>query len=214
MKRTILTTIFLLIATSALWAQGEEAVREAPSGYKAYFTDWSVPNRSCRYEIRVGLVPSDVYGYYEVAIPGARSAWNDYYEARHEAGRRYAYSSPAVTFAVALHPHFELSLTGLVTSVNKALYDKVTGLEVGGIHRSNYWLNPALRINIINTRYVRQYVGLGVDMALQRDSGESSMVGGVALKLGMTAGARVFGFGDISISSELMTLSAGIGYRF
>lgn len=214
MKRTLLTTTLLLMSTLALWAQEGKPAREAPSGYKAYFTDWSVPNRSCRYEIRVGRIPQDVYGDTEVVFPGGGSAWNNYYAARYEAGRRHAYTSPAITLSVALHPHFELSLTGLVTSVDKALYDKVSGLEVGGLHKANYWLNPALRINIFNTRYIRQYVGFGVDMSLQRDGGESSLVGGVALKLGMTAGARIFCFGDISISSELAAISAGVGYRF
>ncbi len=191
----------------------EESKREAPSGYKPYFLDWSVPNRSCRYEIRIAQGTSSE-DFEDIHPSGGYSAWNEFDMAHYELGDEYQYTSPRISVGLSLNRFFQLSISGSVTQFRQNLYNKLSGQPTRSLNKRTIWTNCTARANILNFRHLRTYMGLGLDFGFINESGSREAVTAVCYNMGATCGARVFGFWDISLSSDFMAFTAGVGYRF
>jgi hypothetical protein len=210
MKRFLL----LFAGLVCCWGLGaQEPEREAPSGYEPHFLDWSVPNRSCRYEIRIAKVATSED--FDMVLPsGGYSAWNEFDMSRYEEGGKYQFTSPSVSVGISLNRFFQLSLSGHLSHFQQNYYDKFTAQPARVLDNTTLMTSSVVRFNFLNSRYMKGYVGVGLDAAYHVDRGSREMIASVCCNLGATYGARVFGYWDLSISNEFIVGQLGVGYRF
>lgn len=227
MKRVILLLLLWVGGCSGLWAQEypsahfytatqeeDGGVRlSSPSGFEPHFLDFDFPNSACRYEIRVSVC-STSDGSEDPLPTGGYSAWNDYDLSHYQIGKEWRFQSPRLSLGLNLNRYFQLSFTGGVNRFHQNLYNKLTGKPERSLNKTSLWTSTVARCNYLSYQYMRAYLGLGLDMGFTNHNGSRESVAAVCLNLGATFGARIFGFWDISVSSEYIAAGVGLGYRF
>lgn len=220
MKRLLLFALFAFLSLAVAAQEQCEVCEPTNSGAleqespKTHFLDFSTPNLNCRYEIRLGHTVPESY-WFGMERTFGDSAWCEFDRSRYVEGYAHITSTPQLGGSVTLGKYFDFSLGLFGTMRHQTLYNRVTREPAEQLKHNSFYLLPQVRMNFVRTRYAKLYVGMGLDMGLDSHSESGvSYWASAAFKAGMTVGARIFGFQEISLSSVLLYYNIGLGYRF
>lgn len=204
--------------TAAATATATAATTPAPASERivGLIEDWwSKPNRDCKFEVRIGQ--PDLFAYFHVKNIdryNKSGLWGAYLNSKFEAGPKHYTTLPIVGFYGHLSRRIEMGMNMLYHSVEQNSYDVTSGQVDRSIKYNAFLMAPEIRWNVIYLKYLRAYVGIGLDFGVSNTLEGSDTAFDFAFNYGVTYGARIFWFMDSHIGGTFETYNVGIGYRF
>ena len=219
MKRYLILLIFMVRWCGFLGANVPQNLSPKPYEEQTLwerFTNWNVPNLETKNEVRLGLSSLDISFISTLSDNNLGGGLKDaYLSSMQQAGGRYIYTSPQLSFMARWGKRWEYGVSTLFSQARQNLYNTVTG-DVIRSQRHNVWLiAPTCRWNIIRWEWLRFYMQMGMNCFLVSESGVGSdYKSEVFFGYGYTIGKKIFFFSEGNYGGESTVVTMGIGYRF
>ena len=130
-------------------------------------------------------------------------------------GKQYMTGLISAEFSVHFKRWFTLAVEAGVNGIWGTRYSKYDGSLVKRTHGAIFTVIPHARFYWLNRKNVRMYSGIGVGISAGKYvNKEEADLAGQLNPIGITAGRKVFLFGETAIGSSYMGGKFGVGYRF
>lgn len=130
-------------------------------------------------------------------------------------GNQYMTGLISAEFSVHFKRWFTLAVEAGVNGIWGSQYSRYDGSVVSRNHGAIFTLIPHARFYWLNRKNVRMYSGVGIGISAGKYvNKEEAYLTGQLNPVGITAGRKIFFFGETAIGSSYMGGKFGVGYRF